>query len=249
MIIRDKQYFHVENKKAFQPVAFFKPKTIKKVFDFAYQMSFGQQGEHRKYRSGGQLQRKNGQIFIHTYQGKLAELAIYNVFYQQNLALYQKKLSAPDFSVYGLGRWDDADIRFNNVNISVKSTKFYGDLLLLESKDWNAHGTYIPNRMIYDYIVLVRVKIDGEKLMKRHQCLYANHIKQDDLWQIIHQADWCYDIAGYINHDDLKQLINSKQLIPQNAFLNGTPMDASNYFVETGDLKDFNALVKNLSMT
>ena len=34
--------------------------TVKKVFDFAYEMSYGT-GEHRNHRSGGDLKRKNGE--------------------------------------------------------------------------------------------------------------------------------------------------------------------------------------------
>lgn len=61
-------------------------------------MSYGT-GEHR---NGGELNRKNGEIFINTFQGKLAELAVYNEIYKLSNDVY-KKLSIPDFNIFGLG--------------------------------------------------------------------------------------------------------------------------------------------------
>lgn len=120
---------------------------VKLSFDFAYDMTFGRVGQHRAYRTGGTHVRKNGEIFANAFQGKLCEFAIY-------LELKDKHdVDMPDLTVNPLGEWDDYDFRIDNYNISVKSTKFFGQLLLLEKNDWTRFGEYIPNNNEpYDFI-------------------------------------------------------------------------------------------------
>lgn len=242
--------YHIENSKSFQNGNTFKDETITRVFDFAYSMTFGD-GEHRDHRTGGNLRRKKGQIFINTFQGKLSELAIYNVFLEFNKTAYEK-LSEPDFDVYGLGEWDDSDIMLGDIKFSVKSTKFYGNLLLLETKDWNVNGEYVPNlntdkNSIYDYFILVRINPDAERLMSSKRFLYSNEINKEELYSLIKSVTWEYDIAGYITNEDLKSLINNNFILPQKSMLNGKiPMDAENYYIQSGDMKIFQQLITNL---
>ena len=242
--------YFIEKSKTFQTGNTFKNETIDKVFEFAYAMTFGE-GEHRDHRSGGNIKRKKGQIFINTFQGKLSELAIYNTFSQLNKEAYDK-LSKPDFDVYGLGEWDDSDISLDNIKFSIKSTKFYGNLLLLETKDWNNNGEYIPNlntekNFIYNYFVLVRINPDGEKLMVSKRFLYSNEINKEELYSLIKSVNWEYDIAGYITNEDLKSIIANDFILPQKSMLNGKiPMDAENYYVQSGDMKDFQQLITSL---
>ena len=118
---QDGNSYYVEHKKEFRLNSPLKEETIKQVFDFAYSMTFGKDGEHRDHRTGGELNRKKGQIFINTFQGKLAELAVYNAFHTLNPNAY-KRLSSPDFEVYGLGEWDDSDIVLDQLKFSIKST-------------------------------------------------------------------------------------------------------------------------------
>ena len=244
------KYF-IGSDKHFQNGNTFKNETIKKVFDFSYAMAFGD-GKHREHRSGGSMNRKKGQIFINTFQGKLSELAIYKRFKVSNSVAYNK-LSLPDFDVYGLGEWDDSDIILDDLKFSIKSTKFFGNLLLLETKDWNKKGEYVPNMSLaeksclYDYFVLVRIKPDGEKIMRSNKILYSNDIEEEELHSIIVSENWEYDIPGYITSDDLRLIINGNFVIPRGALLNGsTPMDAENYYIQSGDMKDFNSLISNL---
>lgn len=246
---QDNNKYFIESKKDFENDNTFKDKTIEEVFEFAYAMTFGE-GEHRDHRTGGTMNRKKGQIFINTFQGKLSELGVYNMFAENNREAYDK-LSKPDFDVYGLGEWDDSDIELNKIKFSIKSTKFYGNLLLLETKDWNKKGEYLPNltidkNSIYDYFVLVRIKPDGEKLMSNNRLLYSNDIDKKELYSLIKSEIWEYDIAGYITNEDLKYLINNSFILPQKSLLNGKiPMDAENYYVQSGDMKDFSKLIKD----
>jgi hypothetical protein len=246
---KENNNYFIDNKKIFQNENTFKDKTIDDVFEFAYAMTFGD-GEHRDHRTGGTMNRKKGQIFINTFQGKLSELGVYSTFFKNNKEAYDK-LSNPDFDVYGLGEWDDSDIELEKIKFSVKSTKFYGNLLLLETKDWNKEGKYIPNidtdkNCVYDYFILVRIKPDGEKLMSSSRLLYSNDIKKEDLCSVIKSEKWEYDIAGYITREDLKYLINNDFVLPQRSLLNGKiPMDAENYYIQSGDMADFDILIKS----
>jgi len=244
--------YYVEYKKNFRFNPPLKEKTINKVFDFAYSMTFGKDGEHRNHRTGGILGRRKGQIFINTFQGKLSELAVYNTIHALNHNAYNK-LSAPDFNVYGLGEWDDSDITLENLKFSIKSTKHYGNLLLLEQRDWSINGEYLPNAnsnkdSLYDFFVLVRIKPDGEKLMKDNQLLYSDDdINKNCLQDIIKKEKWGYDVPGYITRCDLKKIISNKLVLPQKALLNGKiPMDATNYYIQSGDMRDFEALISSL---
>lgn len=206
-------------------------------------MSFGHKGEHRCNRTGGIIKRRKGQIFINTFQGKLAELAFYNFMSNKGF-----KISYPDFKTYNLGIWDGADfiVADNNRSylFSIKSTKFYGNLMLLETEDYNANGQYVPNigkgNDFYDYFSLVRIAPDSESLMKRHRLFFLDECDKSYLEKIILNENWKYDIPGYITNQDLVNLINNNQIIPQGATLNNnTTMDAENYYVETGNMHQF----------
>lgn len=222
-----------------------KDKTIEKVFDFAYTMAFDE--KHRKNRSGGKAKRTNGEIFANTFQGKLAECAAVNFFYK-----YDNNIEI-DFDTYDLGIWDKADLTVCKKEIAVKSTKHFGQLLLLETKDWNESGEYIPNigtpNSFYDFIVLVRIEPNCENLMKEKSLLYKEYIDKPILENLIKQQKWSYDYVGYITNNDLKQIIKDKHILPQGALLNGkTPMDAENYYVQAGDMRklsDFDEIFKS----
>ena len=243
------RYF-INYSKKFSSEHTFRDETIDAVFDFAYAMTFGD-GEHRDHRTGGTLNRKKGQMFIHAFQGKLSELGVYNAFFEANRAVY-RKLSEPDFEVYGLGEWDDSDISLDTMKFSVKSTKFYGNLLLLETKDWNEKGEYIPNlkvgkNAVYDYFVLVRIKPDAEKIMRNNRLLHSNNINKEMLYNLITSKKWEYDIVGQITNEMLKDLILHDFILPKKSLLNGTvSMDAENYYVQSGDMNCFKNLVSSL---
>ena len=219
---------------------------INKVFDFAYEMCFGN-GHHRDSRTGGQYKRKNGEKFCNIFQGKLAEVILYNYFVLEKIDLPE-----PDFSIYGLGIWDDSDLEIQGKKINIKSVAFFSNLLLLETKDWNADGHYIPNLnqgnpSFYDYFVLVRIQPDLKSKFKENKILYSNEIDISVLKQIVFNAIWNYDIAGFISNSDLVHVISNKNVLPQNALLNGkVPVDAENYYVQSGDLKPIKNLLAEL---
>lgn len=231
--------YYITSKKTFIPLGTFKNNTIEKVFEFAYNMTFSGEGKHRDHRSGGTYKRRNGEIFANTFQGKLAECALYNLLIKNKI-----NTTEPDFSIYKLGIWDDEDINVNGKSISIKSTKSFGNLLLLEEKDWNTNAVYLPNEKSYDYIFLIRMNPFCEEILKKNRILYSDYIDKYNLKNIIKNNIWEYDIPGFISKDDLINIINSNHIIYRNDILNGTTtMDATNYYVQAGDMKDINKFI------
>ena len=236
----------ISHKKPFSTNAnTFKLETIKLVFDFAFAMTFGNEGEHRNHRTGGSNIRKKGEIFADTFQGKLAECAVCNLLYRIDPSVM------PDFSISKLGVWDSVDVVVKNKHIAIKSTKSYGNLLLLEQHDWDDEGRYIPNLgesvSTYDYFLLVRIKPFCEDIMRRNRWLYTDSINKNELWLQIQQIHWTYDYAGYITKDDLKQIIRARYILPKGVLLNGsTRIDADNYYIQAGDMRDVIELLSEL---
>lgn len=216
------------------------------VKEFAYNMCFGE-GHHRFRRTGGQFTRKAGEQFCNTFQGKLAEVVLRKAFIGEGLSC-----SEPDFNVFGIGIWDDVDLIVNEKKISVKSAAHFSNLLLLESHDYDENGNYIPNidtesTASYDFYVLVRIKPDIKGIFKNKRLMYSNNISIVEINQIINSQEWYYDVAGLISHDEFVSTIKNRNIIPQNAFLNGKiRMDADNYYVQSGDMHEIIELYKLL---
>lgn len=221
--------YTVTNKRPFSSDGVFSKEDVKKAFDFAKQMSLNQL--HRPTRSGGTYNRDYFDILKNTFQGKLSEFAIYHLF--DGIA----NVNEPDLSIYSRGIWDSGDFEINGNRVAIKSAKSFAQLLLLETKDWDENGIYIPdinksNGGIYDYFILVRIDPNID------DCYTENDIIN---------ISWQYQITGYITREDLISVIKSEHIIPKDAKLNGKiPMDAENYYVQSGDLKDINKLIKEV---
>lgn len=212
---------------------------VQMAFNFAYAMSFGRTGAHRDHRSGGINRRRNGEIFANTFIGKLSEFAIYQELCKQGV-----ELETPDLNVYGLGKWDSCDFKIFDKLISIKSTKTFGNLLLLETKDWTSNGMYIPNGTIYDFTILVRIADDAESIMRKNKVLFIDDIDINDLWNFFNECSWEYDVPGFITNEDLVYLITNDFIIYQGEKLNGSvTMDANNYYCQTGDMRDFSTFL------
>ncbi|PMO60108.1 hypothetical protein BCT06_13435 [Vibrio breoganii] len=244
----DSNQYHINNKTPFNRSRYpLKDNTIRQTIDFAYEMAFGSGGEHRDHRSGGTHNRKEGEIFADTFQGKLAEFAVFNMLHKDF-----PELTKPDLATYELGDWDDHDFIVNNKTISVKSTKNFGNLLLLEKKDWDENGAYIPNLMRgssrYDFFILVRLQPFCTDLMKRKHLLYNRNVPKNVLQELIMREKWYYDTPGFVTLNDIKSAIHNKHIIPKGASLNGsTTMDAENYYIQSGDFRPLSELVNDIN--
>ena len=156
-------------------------------------------------------------------------------------------MTVPCFDVWGEGRWDDQDFFIDGSPVSVKSTKKCGNLLLLETQDYDKDGSYIPNKgkdqAVYKYTIMVRIDPSCEDIMKKNRLLYSNKVLKQELKELILNEEWVYDIPGYITDTDLVHIIRYNFVIPKGATLNSsTVMDASNYYVQSGDLRDIDRL-------
>ncbi|UOO43818.1 hypothetical protein I0292_26595 (plasmid) [Priestia megaterium] len=221
---------------------------LKESYVFAYNMSFSSKGHHRITRSGGQEKRKQVQIFCDAFNGKLGEFAVYQYLLSQGI-----EVDYPDISIMGEREWDSYDFVVKEKKIGVKTTKKWGQLLLLETKDWNANGQYIPNlnkgTADYDYIILVRVDsniIDG---LEKRNLYKKDRIDKEVLKEILNESSYDFDIAGYVDKELLVEAIKNKNIIKQNEYLQSgrTKIDADNYYIQAGDMNHINHLTKILS--
>lgn len=244
----DGNNYYVTNKTKFTSNVIVSNDYFIKAFDFAYDMSFGQKGEHRRYRSGGSVRRNNDRIFVNTLQGKLAEFATY-IYFKNYIKLID--VNEPDLSVWGKLKWDSYDLKVNNKYINIKSTKFFSDLLLLEKQDWDNEARYIPNKdqeddISYDYFVLVRIKPDiGKILWEKNN--YSKKYDRQNLKRVFLTKEFTYNIVGFITNDDFKNIIDCNQYIPKGGYLNSNMlMDADNYYIQSDDMIEIEELINLL---
>lgn len=246
---QDEMVYRVNNGIRFEPLDVFDQKIVEKVFNFAYGMSFGHKGVHRDHRTGGIIRRKKGEIFADAFQGKIAEFALWNLLNDNGI-----QLEAPDTKMHGEGVWDSYDFIYGDIKIAVKSTKSFGQLILLEQKDWNEEGLYTPNSNTqnerYDYFVLIRLRPYASNILMDNRLLYSNTCNHEQLRELIMEQKFSYDIPGYMTRNDLIQLIRENYFIPQGAYLNrigkNNRMDADNYYLQAGNLHHIDNLVQIL---
>ncbi len=238
---RQDSVYEVQFKKQYKPDGKFKYSTVESALNFAFKMTYGKQGEHRNYRSGGTERRGLLQIFSDTFQGKLSEFAFSNFLFPFF------GLIEPDLETYQLGKWDLADFEVNSKSYAIKSTKYYGNLLLLETKDWNSKGEYLQGYKgpkSYDAIILIRISPDIHNVLS--EIIPGEALDSKILFNKINQFEWKYEFTGFINSQDLAQIIMEGLIIPKGAFLSArTRMDAENYYVQSGDLRNLSELITN----
>lgn len=227
--------YEVSQRVPFVSSEFSSDEAIKTSFYFAWDMTFGQVGEHRDHRTGGILRRRMGQIFANTFQGKMAEFAICQTLAPLGYA------AEPDLAVEKLGSWDDFDIQVGSSNISVKSTKKVGNLLLLESRDWMPDGSYKHHDGYgkSEALVLVRIDPSPEDLLKKAKLLFSDSCSQLELKKAVAPlSQYRYQIVGAITNADIRDAVLKGHFIPQGATLNrNTTMDADNYYVQSCDFR------------
>lgn len=239
----NKKSFSITPKKKFNELVDLSP-YVERCLDFAYQMTIGGVGEHRNHRSGGSEHRDYLQQFQNVLQEKLAEFGFYDFIVGKGFMA-----SEPDLNAYEEGIWDDVDLTVNHKRISVKSSSFIAQLLLLEKEDWDENGFYKPNHQheadCYDYFVFCRIKPDSKTVFNKEEL--GDDWEIDHLKTIAKASHWVMDIPGCISRKTLVALIKKKFILPKGALLNGkTEMDADNNYCQAGDLWDLDILLNNL---
>lgn len=83
--------------------------------------------------------------------------------------------------------------------------------------------------------------------MKDNKLFYNDEITRERLETLIGNRSWKFDVPGFVTHSDVKYIIKNEFILPQNSMLNGkTQMDAENYYIQSGDMKDPLKLVRLL---
>ena len=123
----------------------------------------------------------------------------------------------------------------------------FGNLLLLETKDWNENGVYLPNDEAYDFTFLVRMNPYCEDILRTRRLLYSDTVDFKELYAVIGANSWGYDIPGFVTLEDLKYVIKNNFVLPQGSMLNGrTRMDAENYYIQSGDMRSIDEFLGGL---
>lgn len=215
------------------------------IFDFACDMAYGN-GHHRANRSGGSIKRHPDTIFQNVFEGKIGEFALYRHLEKNGILV-----TPPDCSVHKKGVWDGGDFQFrNSFELSVKTSKHFSQLLLLESKDYNVNQetgrvVYLPDNHTPDAIIFMRTCND-----------MRDFLKNKDNWKPIREckkemyiaSKITCEVTGYITNKDLKNLIEHDFIIKKGSYLNGkTKMDADNYYIPAKDMKTSEHLVDTLN--
>ena len=202
----NKNEYSVDKKKAFKAFGKIERLYLSCCAEFSYEMAFGE-GHHRPNRSGGDIERKPEDIFLDSFQGKLSECVV-REYLGEKMGF---EVSDVDMKVYGAGVWDSFDLKWGDNVLSIKSTKYYGNLLLLEEKDWDELGRYIPNEELYnspsmyDYIVLVRMKFSDDFQKRVKEVLKEKD--QSSITEMISNESVEYDIAGFITQDEIAKIV------------------------------------------
>jgi hypothetical protein len=213
----------------FSPDKKLKAESILKCLNFATEMAYGN-GHHKSQSFGGKSHERNSsEIFINTFQGKIAELAVYNQL--SNLKIKPDK--NPEFEIWGKGKWEDCDFTLKNETLrcSVKSTKDFGNLLLLEKEKYNEKGEFLETEDLkprhYDFTFLVRVA----------------GIKDNDPKSYMQKNSIETEVVGFLSHQNFLEVIAQNQFIKKGIRL-GIPLIVDNYYVFAKDLE----LIKNLEI-
>lgn len=233
--------YEINNKTYFRKNAIATDDDIKRCLEFCWNMTYGMTGEHRDHRTGGVKKRNLEEIFQDIFIGKMGEIA----FYRWCIDRGKAKISEVDFDCFSLGEWDSSDFILTKNNrvfkVAVKTTKSFGDLLLLEVNDWivkDNKAIYIPNQDkqgngFYDYIVFCRVKTNLPNIIKLH------NMRKDLLsLPFIKSITVELQVVGLIENQELVEIINSgKYTIYQGDTLGkSTRIDADNYYIQSGSL-------------
>lgn len=251
------KYYEILHTKDYNRIDFISKESIKKSIEFSYQMVTNRL--QREYRSGGKNVRKPNEIFVNILTGKLSEYALY-----EYLTDIKIEVETPNVEIYDRGQWDNDDLMIKskfgeNYYINIKSTKHYGNLLLFEVDDYDKKGIYLPNNTEEyllnnksDFYALVRLEFGLESVLRKERKFYDTELMDKiKLIKLIHQeidnlGGVYYDVPGYISHKEFVSIIKNDFVIKQGDFISTTPMDASNYYIQAGNLHPINKIKESL---
>ena len=231
---------YITAKRQFLPNISLKKSEVKKILNFAWEMTWGQFGEHRPNRSGGSQYRNNAMRFKDVVEGKCGEFAVRKFLIEKG-----HKPSEVDLAVYSRGVWDDVDLTLNGKAINVKTMKHFSNLLLLEQKDYSKDGNYLghtDSSKKYDIFFCARMRSSIQEYFRSEGLngrSFSSFIEFESHFKALSRMNWELDLPGFAPLDLLKQAIQDKHIIARGEYLNGrTRMDATNIYIQSGDLLD-----------
>ena len=227
-------------KRQFLPNISLKKSEVKKSLNFAWEMTWGQLGEHRPNRSGGSQYRSNAMRFKDVVEGKCGEFAVRKFLVEKG-----HKPSEVDVADYSRGVWDDVDRTLNGKAINVKTMKHFSNLLLLEQKDYSKDGNYLghtDSSKKYDIFFCARMRSSIQEYFRSEGLngrSFSSFMEFESHFKALSRMNWELDLPGFAPLDLLKQAIQDKHIIARGEYLNGrTRMDATNIYIQSGDLLD-----------
>lgn len=242
------QLYKISNAKRFNSIGEINYEYRIASFRFAYAMTFSNEGHHRRNRSGGNNKRKKVELFCDTFLGKLGEFAVYQYFYSKGV-----RLEYPDLSIMGKGEWDSYDFVYRSEKIGVKTTKSIGNVLLLETKDWDREAQYIPNiskgSATYDHMLFVRLSNNIVSNLKKKRLYFTDDISEGVLESEFKLGSYNFDIA-HVPIDKVRSAIKDNYIIRKGDYLQtvNTKMDAENYYIQSGDMLQIDNFINSLKL-
>ena len=200
----------------------FTKEEIENVFNFAFQGK----SNHRDYRSGGIEIRNDIKKFFNIFLGKLGEIATYNNLVEKGVKLK----NYIDYEVRNKGNWDDCDlVTINDKKISVKSSKSYSNMMLLEKKDYNGKGQLIYNigtnkTFDFDYFTYVRIAptLNNQVIFEGYGQNYKfNNLEEleKELKEFVFKYNWVYEEPFIITKDKFVNTVIANDYYIKQRFL------------------------------
>lgn len=240
-------HYHINQRKPFNELFTLDDKDIENAKKFAYEMTFEKKGEHRNLRTGSETEREVYEVFLNTLNGKLGEIALRGYMLNRGI-----KFPKVDFDTYGLGEWDNADFVYGNLKVSIKTIKHFSNLLLLEEGDWTEDGLYVPNIPKdggkYDFHILVRLQENNKILSSFEEKGENYNFTKEEVDAILKNYKVKIDVPGFASQKMLVDAINHKHVIFKKNYIGKhTPIQANNYYIQTGALYNIDMLVDYLA--
>jgi|TARA_B110000046_G_C13001740_1_gene402478 hypothetical protein len=217
---------------------------INNVLKFTLEMSYGK-GKHKNVRTGEKGYRNNLNIFNDVLQGKLAELIIYKKHLPQSI-----RFKEIDYKCYGLGKWDDGDIPSTDgrLNLNIKSSKFWANLMMLEEKYYDLNGMYKHNNNNNNYqneiFSFVRINLDFEKIKKFiNICIENDKLINEKIPAFINKFTEIFKYFEYDVHfcgrNMVKKTIKEGNILKQGEYIRGvTELKVNNYYIHLIDMHE-----------
>ena len=238
-------YFEITRPRRYQEVSKFDGSIVLACAKFAFDMTVGDEGAHKSTRSGGLHSRNQSEIFANAFQGKLAEFALSSLLKSQ----INMENVAPGLETSPLGIWEGPDLVGSGFALEVKSAKSFSNLLLLEEKNWTKEGLYrhgIDGRPVsITHVVLIRISPSIDRLSPAlSQAMVRGHKALEKVHNILKAEKWGFDCPGFVDSETLAFMVQKPLLLRQGERLGtrGTRMDATNYYVQAGDLLPIDSL-------